>query len=209
MSTKRRAVSWWVAVVIVAELGVLAGCATVEDRMQAPREMPSAEFKTPTSAGAMTEVPVEAPIFTVGDRWTFKTPFTEYTVEILEITANGGIVITRSHQPGIRVELDHHLTPQKVEGNIDPRLFIGWKFIDFPAFPKKQFSFKTQGTTAEFSVEVKMTDWEAVKVPAGIFRALRIESCWRNMTTNWSDCGFTLWYAPDVKWFVKRQTPST
>jgi len=60
-------------------------------------------------------------------------------------------------------------------------------------------------TTSELKNQV--VGWEDVKVPAGTFRALRIDSegTWRNR------CGsdrstYKFWYVPKVKWLVRSET---
>jgi len=75
--------------------------------------------------------------------------------------------------------------------------------------PKKKFSYRVNGTVATFSIDVEVVKWETIKVPAGTFKALRIESCWRNESSGWYDCGMTHWYSPEAKTFIKRQTPSS
>ena len=60
-------------------------------------------------------------------------------------------------------------------------------------------------TTSDLSNEV--VGWEDVTVPAGTFRALRVDSAgyWRN------SCGrdrlaYKFWYVPKVKWLVKSES---
>ena len=152
----------------------------------------------------------EAPNFITGDTWEFRTPFTKYTRTVVEVTPEGNNVVTLTSYPGTKLILDKNLVPIKTEGTpVDERSFIGWKFLDFPMTPGKKFSYRVQGVTAVFTVSIEAIKWENVKVPAGKFRALRIEGCWRNESSWWYGCGMTFWFAPEVKVFVKRQTPST
>jgi len=153
---------------------------------------------------------VNAPKFTVGDTWEYKTLFGGYTSTI--VSADGETyAITLSYEPKARFYQNQHLVIQKVEGDLirDPRIFIGWKYLDFPMAPKKKFSYRVNGTVATFSIDVEVVKWETIKVPAGTFKALRIESCWRNESSGWYDCGMTHWYSPEAKTFIKRQTPSS
>ena len=153
---------------------------------------------------------MEAPNFVLGDTWEFRNPFAKYTRTIVEVTPEGNSVITLTSYPGTKFVLDKNLVVVKTEGApVDERSFIGWKFIDFPMTPGKKFSYRVQGVTAVFTISIEAVKWENVKVPAGKFRALRIEGCWKNESSGWYDCGMTFWFAPEVKVFVKRQTPST
>lgn len=152
---------------------------------------------------------VEAPNFVMGDTWEFRTLFTKYTGTVVEVTSEGNHNITMTSYPGTKFTRDKNLAVIKTEGTpVDERSFVGWKFIDFPMMPGKEFSYRVQGVTAEFTITIKAIKWETVKVPAGKFRALRIEGCWKNESSGWYDCGMTFWFAPEVKVFVKRQTPS-
>lgn len=153
---------------------------------------------------------VNAPKFTVGDTWEYKTLFGGYTSDVAG-TNGETTIITLSYEPKARFYLNQHLVIQKAEGDItrDQRIFIGWKYLDFPMAPKKKFSYRVNGTVATFSIDVEVVKWETVKVPAGTFKALRIESCWRNESSGWYDCGMTHWYSPEAKAFIKRQTPSS
>lgn len=153
---------------------------------------------------------VEAPNFVMGDTWEFRTLFTKYTGTVVEVTPEGNHGITMTSYPNTKFIRDKNLAVIKTEGTpVDERNFIGWKFIDFPMTPGKKFSYQVQGVTAVFTISIEAVKWENVKVPAGKFRTLRIEGCWRNESSGWYDCGMTFWFAPEVKVFVKRQTPST
>jgi hypothetical protein len=84
--------------------------------------------------------------------------------------------------------------------------------VSFPMHPGKTWEHTNTythascgATTSELKNEV--VGWEDVTVPAGTFRALRIDSSgyWRNR------CGsdrsqYKFWYVPAVKWFVKSES---
>ena len=84
--------------------------------------------------------------------------------------------------------------------------------LSFPMAPKNKWehtntrSHPTCGKTIN-ELKNEVMGWEDVSVPAGTFRALRIDSngYWRN------SCGsgrlaFRFWYAPKVKWHVKSES---
>lgn len=161
-----------------------------------------------TVARADEKESAERPNFVSGDTWDYKTPFSKYTRTVVEMTPEGNPVITLTSYPGTKFTLDKNLAVIKIEGApVDERGFIGWKFIDFPMAPGKKFSYGVRGVTATFSIDIEAVKWESVKVPAGKFRALRMEGCWKNESSGWNDCGMTFWFAPEVKAFIKRQTP--
>lgn len=157
---------------------------------------------------------VERPTVKVGDTWQFRQARgTEYTVKVVHVSDPGDIS-ENSLMPGVRLHSDQHGTVTKLEGHpealarVDRRLFVGWKFLDFPMWPGKKFSYRVEGSVAWFSIDVKVLKWEKVAVPAGTFEALRIEACYLNESSRWYGCGMTFWYVPEAKRFVKRRTPS-
>lgn len=151
-----------------------------------------------------------APNFTVGDSWKYRNRFGEYRFTVTEVLPGGKNVVSNTNFPGAAMHRDSNLTVETVEGDVpfDPRVVVGWKFIQFPVKPGDKFSYEVEGSQAKFFVDVKIKGVEEVRVPAGTFRALRIDSCWRNLTSGWYDCGMTHWYSPDTKAFIKRRTPS-
>lgn len=153
-------------------------------------------------------IEVGAPTFTVGDNWEFKAPFGKYNMAVVDVAGNEN-TITIGYEPKAKFIRDKNLAIQTVEGELtkDARIFIGWKFLDFPMHPGKKFSYRVEGTVATFSIDVEAVRWENIKVPAGKFRTLRIETCWRNESSGWYDCGMTYWYSPEAKNIIKRQTP--
>jgi hypothetical protein len=157
---------------------------------------------------------VESRVVKLGDTWTFRQAIgTEYTVKAVEVS-DAGYVLENTLRPGVRTLVDRYGVATKLDGDpqalkdVNSRLILGWKFIDFPMWPGKNFSYRVEGSVAWFSIDVKGVKWEKVTVPAGAFEALRIEACYLNESSRWYGCGMTFWYAPEAKTFVKRRTPS-
>jgi hypothetical protein len=163
---------------------------------------------TPVPALAQNDDQAPYPVFAVGDAWEFKNSGSRYTEKVVAVTDDLNSIASSQYPNAVLVR-NQHLTIQRVEGTFtfNPNMIVGWKFLDFPMAPGKKFAYDVQGMTAPFSIDVKAVKWESVKVPAGTFKALKIESCWHNRNTNWRDCGMTHWYSPDAKHFIKRRTP--
>jgi len=163
-----------------------------------------------SSAASDDAEPVDAPKYTVGDSWAFKTAAgREYTKTIAEVSGDSYVLVHSSY-PGVRFRFDQNLSVKEIEGDfkLDKRITVGWRYIDFPMKVGKKFSYRVEGSRSMFAVDSTATKWVAIDVPAGTFRALEIESCWRNESSGWTGYGMKYWYAPAVKDFVKRKTPS-
>ncbi|MBI4114264.1 MAG: hypothetical protein HY445_00285 [Candidatus Niyogibacteria bacterium] len=166
-------------------------------------------YVRPLIAGEIDDV-VNAPKFAVEDSWEYKTATgRQYTVMVVEVN-NDSHAITVSYEPNVRFRRNKDLVIQEIEGplSFDRRIVINWKYIDFPAKVGKQFSYRVEGSRGAFSIDTTVAGWETIRVPAGDFRALKLESCWRNESSGWYDCGMKYWYSPEVRSFVKRQTPA-
>jgi len=152
---------------------------------------------------------VAAPQFAVGDTWNFKRAGGG-TYELSIMTVGDGIAeMSNSKYPNVIFLLDNNLVIRRIKGEtpFDPRIIVNWQFARFPMREGMKFSSKVEGSRGTFEVEISKVSWEQVIVKAGTFQALRIESCWSNLSSGWSDCGMTHWYAPSAKYFVKRETP--
>lgn len=167
-------------------------------------------------ACATTEPPAsgptaERPNLRPGDTWVYKRARgDEYSTRVVQVDSSGSVNESTTH-PGAKFYRDIHGMVTRIEGALSegsPKNLIGWKFLDFPLAPGKKFKYHVEGATAPFAMEIKITKWEKVSVPAGTFDALRIDACYFNETSRWYGCGQEWWYAPEVKTFIKRRTPA-
>jgi hypothetical protein len=165
-----------------------------------------------TGVGAQAPQSFEAPTYSVGDQWTYKGMREPYTITIVEVS--GDIRIwTSSRRPGVRYHSNSNGTTVKIEGEpaqVAPVAFLanGWRWLDFPLFVGKKWTFQTQDQTNSFTIDVKVEKLTDIKTKAGTFEALLLDTCWTIESSRWRDCGHRYWYAPQVKQFVKRTTPS-
>ena len=165
----------------------------------------------PVLSSAQAPESVETPRFSVGDTWKYKNSYGKYTESVAEVQEGGSTVFHRSYEPNARFLADSDLVVRKIEGKLrrDANSYLNWQYIKFPAKPGLTFTYKVESVRRwVFEIEVKAAAWEEIEVPAGKFRALRMESCWTNTTTGWYGCDMKHWYAPEAKTFIKRQTPS-
>jgi hypothetical protein len=161
------------------------------------------------------------PSYRVGDRWTFESldlnGNVKSTSEMVVEAVDGDIVSYRSRilestNPSIAAG-------QEVTGRFDiaaqaqrgDYLVEGiFRATDFPLSEGKAWahSYKRRPPNgqgiAEMSHDAKVTGWEEVVVPAGTFKALRIEhtGTWRNGPNSGKEA-YTAWYAPDAKRVIK------
>lgn len=160
----------------------------------------------------------------VGDSWTYN--FVDYltnrkvaTIEDVVTFIGSDFLLVVSTDEANQRELDSHWTS---EWGLVPGAQRAYKpplrFFNFPL--KIGDSFETvyevlarKGNSARYNVKatVKVTGWEEIEVPAGKFRALRIES---NGTIVRLDMvasarnRHVIWYVPEIERWVKWTTES-
>ena len=192
---------------LIAVVLIMAGCATVESPTTPPVTAAAASAALPPQS-------IETPKNSVGDTWEYvRRDRATYTMTIVEASESGSVATVTSW-PELRFHFDHDGTITKIEGEpskVAPIAFFAnsWKWLSFPLHVGKKWSFQAHGANAPFTVDVTVKKQTTVKTQAGTFEALQIDTCWRNHSNNWSDCGYQYWYAPSVKRIVKRETPNT
>ena len=165
---------------------------------------------------------VAAPLLKAGDTWTYRgidnynrLPTGTWTREVTGSAAGGIRVAVRSadgsfddvfRAPG---ELASGVLNDRASGTMDPAL----QLMPFPLAEGKSWSQKVIRTDPvtnekrEMLVRGKVHGWETVKVPAGEFRALKVErtmylgdyDTFRGITQRTE----TEWYAPDIRGAAK------
>jgi hypothetical protein len=167
-----------------------------------------------------SEAPVPRPEVKPGDRWTYRamdywTNVPQFTYELRVTYVGPDLIHTVVTRRGKEGEADRSFTSEwnNMEGG-DGRVFDPpRRLLKFPlkvgtAYETSWEMVAMPGSSARFSNEavVKVTGWEDVVVPAGKFRALKIEAkgSWRRLDqigAGWQR--FVIWYAPEVKRWVK------
>ena len=167
---------------------------------------------------------IDAPTYSVGDAWTYKTGGDTREIKVLKVDAGGGIEVV-GYLPSCSsciFQLDRNLTilavldaggkPVDVTSIGFVPLGGSWQFFNFPLEPKKRWDFHgtafSRGSAETYELSNRVEILEDVKTPAGTFKAYRIVRDWvlkartqvRNRDITWRT---TSWFAPDVKWTVK------
>jgi len=177
-------------------------------------------------AMAFAQEKVEAPVWNMGDKWTFTG---DGTIEVVSADQSGyilkfseGICIYESQ--GFSTILFQKASLNRisiVERGKHGKYTRGYmKLFDFPltigkqwkdAYSTKTFYGPSAGRyTLDYSENFSALGWEDVGVRAGKFKALKLEYK-RTLTHSSSHFGGNIgeeiksyyWYAPDVKYFVK------
>jgi hypothetical protein len=161
---------------------------------------------------------VAAPALKAGDTWTYRgidnynrQPTGTWTREVTGTAASGIRVAVRStdgsvddlfRTPG---ELSAGVLSDRARGTMDP----AFQLMPFPLAEGKSWSQKVIRTDPvtnekrEMLVRGKVLGWETVKVPAGEFKAMKVErtmylgdyDTFRGITQRTE----TEWYAPDIR----------
>jgi len=170
--------------------------------------------------GADEASPVAKPDIKAGDRWTYQrtnylnnTPGFRYDDRIASSTPGEMLMVRKqSNQPG---EFDIFVTPEWgfiVLGGMT--LIPRAELLKFPltvgATYNNSYETANKGSPArsKYDFTVKVIGWEDITVPAGKFRALKVEA---NGTFIRLDAGqrlggaarFRYWYVPEIKRWAK------
>jgi hypothetical protein len=172
----------------------------------------------PELAAAQAEA-VAKPAVKVGDRWTYRRmdyrqnrPAGEYTIRA--VFADRGVIQIVGVGKGSATEVDTTYTDEWNAVSTRERIFdphTGW--LRFPlrpgdSYPTKFESRAPKKGAAHFTQErtVRVLGWEEVVVPAGKFRALKVESAGRFQRLDQKGGGQArnvIWYVPEVRRWVK------
>jgi hypothetical protein len=167
---------------------------------------------------ALAQDKIEAPIWSVGDRWIF-TP--EMTIEVIRTDGNNYVV--RFQDRTILFEkstLNRAYAPQ---GKGQRRVSEAQRgLLDFPLTIRKKCkdtylatlqweeAFSGRGANEDniiFYENDKVLGWEGVEVQAGKFKAIKVEykKEWSSSVTGWKEGKAWYWYSPEVKYLVKAE----
>jgi hypothetical protein len=158
---------------------------------------------SPIAIAQDTEV-IQAPMFRIGDKWTYRTPRGRYNSEVVEV---GNVVVFQSKTKRSVVTPEGNFTVFRGVGdNSIVMYFPCIPRLNFPLWEGKQWSipyfYVSSRLKGGFWMHGKAYAWENIMVPAGTFRALRIEN--KSTGTVNERC----WYVPKVKRFVRCESLS-
>jgi hypothetical protein len=171
----------------------------------------------------------DAPTYSVGDTWMYKTGNDTREIKVLKVGEGGSLEIlgTFPQCPTCIAQLDRNLAILAVldasgkPADVTQIAFVpmggGWQFWNFPLELKKRWDFTAtgfaRGTSETYELSNRVEAFEDVKTLAGTFKAYRVVRDWllkakaqvRPREVTWRT---TAWFAPDVKWTVKSTSTS-
>lgn len=170
------------------------------------------------SALALAQDTVEAPLWAVGEKWTFtggdsmeviEKDENSYTVKYLSSAGKKFINIRDKSSLNLLYYVLEGGKRKEYKGGfkrgLNFPLTIGKKWKD--RFSSKSFRSGLGDSENMYFETFKVLSWEEIEVKAGKFKALKIEYKQEGMGQgrNWvGKCWF--WYSPEVKYFIKFQT---
>jgi hypothetical protein len=168
---------------------------------------------------------VEAPIWNVGDKWTFTG---NGSIEVAKVDESGYIlkfsdgacIIETQSCNAILFEKSTRNRINAVEGDKRKKYTMGFRrILEFPFSTGKQWKGAYSGPVLigrgaqeqmalDYSEIFKIVGWEDVQVQAGKFKVLKLEyKAIASSPLGWGpkDLQFNhyYWYSPDAKYFVK------
>ena len=169
---------------------------------------------------------VDAPLLRPGSSWTYRVQDTSWkepqtitvTFEREDVYKNAAVLTFRSGSETVLYDRDLNFVAVARDGRVLREASPSFRAFDFPFYVGKQwrsvFTFQDNDkglswTPVEMFWEAK--EYDAVKVPAGEFRAFLLESrpSSSRPSTNWGIKRELVWYAPEVKLPVKRRVERT
>ena len=174
----------------------------------------------PAVCAAQSDAPVAKPEVKAGDRWTYNwmnywTNTPDFTYELEVTFAQKDAILTVSKRKGGERETDANWTSEwnavsNARGMIFKPSSQGLKFpLRIGATYSGDFEMEQPRLGAwlvRHERTMKVVGWEDVVVPAGKFRALRIEAngTFQRLDTSIAGTAKTvIWYVPEVKRWVK------
>jgi hypothetical protein len=172
----------------------------------------------PGSAAAGDDSPVLRPKVKVGDRWTYRlTDLRSVKVYEMKVTFVGQDAIEAvSTVQGSGKEIDTTWTREwnAVNDRLTGSFFPDNGVLRFPLKPGLRYSSQyevarpraRESFRAKNALEVSVVGWEEVTVPAGTFRALKVDApgTYERLDAPFSGpMHIALWYAPEVRRWVK------
>lgn len=157
---------------------------------------------------ALGAVQAPAPIFKVGNEWTYKnSDGSETTIKVVEVRPLESVTVSSSW-PYCKEIRDRNFTLEKLECEsaipfvgpgsryLDFPLYVGksWRYTEMRQIPRRQLVYMAQVITT-------VTGYEKIKLSSGEFECFKIE-----MDTIGARSPLLLmyWYSPQVKAIVKR-----
>ena len=166
---------------------------------------------------AWTQEKVEAPVWNIGDQWTFKRvdgqTFFQEVVDVKEdlfiVKVGGERDLSAYDKKTLNIKYIIEESGRQLKSTSNRR-----RLFDFPISVGKKWVDTTTAvpvggrTEVTYVNEFKIEGVEEVTTPAGTFKAYKIYYNQKNMASG--NTGWVLyWYASDAKMWVKREAEKT
>ncbi|HEY6420163.1 MAG TPA: hypothetical protein VIX59_14280 [Candidatus Binataceae bacterium] len=205
--------------VILFAMGALAGCGAAGGNAPASANAPGAAGAVATGAAPAAAVATgtgpaaNAPTVHAGDLWTDKLREGIHDFKVDSVKEDGSMAVDEWGNQIVTTSDWNILTWRSLTyGDTPPTNYQpALQLFPFPLTPGKHWSETSQYHTPDMSVsgknivEGKVGDWGQVTVPAGTYRALRVDTHDRVIGRGGAadEIDLTYWYVPEVNRWVK------
>jgi hypothetical protein len=161
---------------------------------------------------------VEAPIWSIGDKWTWERA-DGATLNSQVVDVKEDLYILKMGKDPDLYGYDKKTMNVKFlikEGGRQVKFESSWRnVLDFPMFVGKKWTNNTYGKPAQGQLEVtyinefNVEGVENVTIPAGTFKCYKIQLKQTNMSARHKNGWVRYWYSPEVKIWIKREAENT
>ena len=176
---------------------------------------------SPVLCSAQADAPIAKPDVKPGERWTYQRTdllknAPDYVYELVVAYAKGDAILTVHKQHGKEKEADATWTSEwNVVASAQGQVFkTDNPLLRFPLRPGASHSYVSEmvwpregSWRVRWDMTTKVIGWEEVTVPAGKFRAMKVESSgnFQRLDVRGAEgvARWIVWYVPEVKRWVK------
>jgi hypothetical protein len=167
-------------------------------------EVPKAVSPTPFVLGEKCE----APIWNVGDVWTYKTSsWKTWRDEVVDDEENHSILKRGKDKIGFDKKNFNEKFIIDDKGNKTRSSYWSWsrKLFNFPMIIGKKWTHISTSEGENYLNEFKVDTIDEIITPAGTFKAYKIYCKHTQMQNTTITGSATFWYSPEVKNWIKRE----
>lgn len=148
----------------------------------------------------------EAPIWNVGDRWTYRTSSGKnWTIEVVDDKEDISIMKVGKEKIGYDKNTLNEKFIIDEKGNKIRSPYWGRKLFNFPIFIGKNWTDITTANGDNYLNEFKFIGVDEIDTPAGTFKGYKIYCKHTNMSNTTFTGHAIYWYSPQVKNWIKRE----
>jgi hypothetical protein len=180
------------------------------------------------TSAALAQDPVAAPVFRVGDSWVYtREDRMDRATGLVKVTETVTALLEKGFETSVEGD-PRELQPRRYTAELNTVRALGFDFapmipnFSFPLAAGKQWQGRytffnpAAGGQVNGAQQGRVEGWEEIKVPAGTFKTLKVSNARTVEATPLGAGGrsvmrafqVTFWYAPEVRWFVRREIRS-